>query len=57
VYDKCEDGFPQRAEEGIGWLESGITGELPRECREPDSGPLKEQQVLLTTEPSFQPLI
>ena len=28
---------------------------LPRRCWEPNLGPLQEQQVLLTTEPSLQP--
>jgi hypothetical protein len=34
----------------------GVTdrSELPRGCRELNPGPLEEQQVLLTTEPSLQ---
>jgi hypothetical protein len=36
---------------------TGVTDscELPCECQEPNSGPLEEQPVLLTTELSLQP--
>ena len=42
--------------------EEGIRSQLdgcepPRGCWELNSGPLEEQTVLLTTEPSFQPTL
>jgi hypothetical protein len=39
-------------------LETGVrySYEPPRRCLEPNLGPLQEQQVLLTAEPSLQPL-
>jgi hypothetical protein len=43
--------------EGVRSPETGIANscELPYECWELNLGPLKEQPVLLTTEPSLQP--
>lgn len=41
----CEEG----TETGV------IDGSLPRMFWEPNTSPLKEQQMLLTTEPSLQP--
>jgi hypothetical protein len=47
----------QRPGEGIRPAGTVVTGncELPFGCWELNSGPLEEQPVLLTTEPSFQP--
>lgn len=45
-----------KSEEGIGSPETGVTDgwEAPCGCWEMNTGTLKEQQVLLTVEPSFQ---
>lgn len=47
----------QKTQEGIGPLEIGVTDgcDLTWEFWELNLGPLEEQQVLLTTEPSHQP--
>ena len=49
--------YLQRPEEGIRSLGTGVTGgcELPCGCWELNPGPLEEQPVLVTTEPSLQP--
>jgi hypothetical protein len=41
---------------GMGSMETVVTGscEPPCQCREPNLGPLQEQQALLTTDPSLQ---
>jgi E3 ubiquitin-protein ligase NEDD4 len=46
-----------RPEEGVGSPGIGVTDscELPCGCWELNSGPLKKQPVLLTTEPSLNP--
>jgi hypothetical protein len=48
---------PQRPEEGSETPGTGVTGgcEPPWGCWELNTGPLEEQPVLLTTEPSLQP--
>ena len=53
IYIQCL----QRPEEGTGSSGAGVTNgcELPCGCRELNPGPLEEQQVLLTDEPSLQP--
>lgn len=50
--------YSWRPEEGIQSPETGVTDgcELPCGCREQNSGLLKQQQVLLTMEPSLQHL-
>lgn len=50
---------PGRLEEGIGAPGTGITddSELPGECWELNSGPLKKPPLLFTTEPSLQLLL
>lgn len=50
----CE---PEEAEEDVRLLAgAGVTDKCkqPRGCREPRPGPLREQPVLLTPEPSLQ---
>ena len=58
VYDcfACIGTHVWRSEEGIRSPETGVTGgcEPPCRCWEPNSGPLQEQQMLLTAKPSFQ---
>jgi hypothetical protein len=48
--------YPCRSEEGIGFPGTEVTDgcELPRVYWELNLGPLEEQSVLLTTEPSLQ---
>ena len=47
-----------KPEEGIGSSENGVTDscELPCGCWESNPGPLEEQPVLFTVEPSLRPL-
>lgn len=50
--------YPWKLEEGIESPGAGVTGNfepLDTSTREPNSGPLQEQHVLLTTEPSLAP--
>lgn len=56
IYVHC---VPEEAKEGIRTIGTGVTfsRELPHECWEPNSGLLREQSVLLTTELSLQPPI
>ena len=51
--------MPEEPEEGIcsSNLELQMVYEPPYGCWELISGPLQEQQVLFTTEPSFQPCL
>lgn len=48
--------YPQKSEEDTGSPRTGVLDgcELPSGCWEPDLGPQKEQQVLLTAAPPFQ---
>jgi hypothetical protein len=48
----------QRPEEVVGFHRTGFTGncEPPGGCCKLNSSPLREQKVLVTTEPSLQPL-
>jgi hypothetical protein len=57
VYHACL--MPMEVGEDIGYSETGVTesSELPCWCWEPNLGSLQEQEVLLTTEPSFQPIV
>jgi len=59
LYVQHECRNPWRPAEGIGGPGTGITGACVATwyaCREPNPDPLQEQQGLLTSEPSFQPL-
>jgi hypothetical protein len=53
VHHVCAN--PGRAEEGVRSPETGVTDgcEPPCECWELNPGPLKEKQILSTTEPSL----
>lgn len=51
------DWYPQRYEDLTGSPATGVMDgcKLPRECRELNLGPLQEQYMFLTTEPTLQP--
>lgn len=49
--------YPWHSEEGVGSPGTGLIGGCdPCGCCEPNPGPLQEQEVLVTTEPSLQAL-